>query len=187
MEHCTIYIYTAALTSLIAHRDHRSAVLYVCTRYIIYTRACLRVCACVKYVHIYIRGGYIKRVSFITAASGTEKKWENKKNEKMLVGGRKNAARGGTLYTYICIYKKIYIIRFTNRNGCSVICRAWRKCVESLTRIRRRRRHRRLLVIFVHRWGAYIYMCTTLCVCVCVENGSQLFGTLFSVYTRWWL
>jgi len=157
---------------------------------IIYTRECVRVCACVKYVHIYIRGGYIKRVSFITAASGTEKKWENKKNEKMLVGGRKNAARGGTLYTYICIYKKIYIIRFTNRNGCCVICRAWRKCVESLTRIRRRRRrHRRLLIIFVHtdegHIYVYIYICVYHVVCVCVENGSQLFGTLFSVYTRW--
>lgn len=96
-------------------------------------------------------------VVYISTASGTEKKVGGGKNEKMLVGGRKNAACGGILYTYICI-QKIYIIRFTNRNGCCVICRAWRKCVESLTRIRRRR----LLIIFVYR-GAYTYMYSTAC------------------------
>lgn len=136
---------------------------------------------CVKYVRIYIRGGYIKRVSFIYSKRNGKEVEEKKTKKRSSVGVKTPLV--GVYYTYIYVYKKIYIIRFTNRNGCCVIRRAWRKCVESLTRIRRR-----LLlivvvvvvVVVVHRRGAYIYIYIYT---ACVENGSQLFGTLFSGYS----
>lgn len=99
-----------------------------------------------KRIRIYIRGGYIKRMSFIRGGgNGKEVRgfgWEKKRNEiknKELVGGRKNDDCGGKgEEEEVLKRKKKYIILGLYKPKPSsspcVICRAWRKCVESLTR-----------------------------------------------------
>lgn len=117
----------------------------------------------IKRSHLYPRGGYILnecRLSVDAAVAEGKSKKIGKKNRSS-VGVKTPLAGMKKKKT-----KKKYIIRVTNRNRrYSVIRRALRKCVESLTRCLR-----------LFRPDNILYD-----ISMCVENGTQLFGTLFSV------
>lgn len=93
-----MYIYSGALFTALTHTQRPPLLCARIYNTIIY------MCVCVKYVRIYIRGGYIKRVSFICAARGTEKKWKKKPKKRSSVGVKTPLV--GVYYTYICMYKK---------------------------------------------------------------------------------